>query len=178
MDADLADIYDELRRTARSLLRRERVDHTMESCDLVHVAWGRLLVGDLSETARQDPRQVLAAAVLHMRRALVDHARRRRAARRPEGRRRVDLLDAPGLFDEDPQVLVDVDRLLDRLAAGDPADRVRHGDRRANVARYALYAGLTEAEIGELLDLPKSTVGNDLRFARAWLAAHLHEVKP
>lgn len=170
---ELAAVYEELRRTARALLRRERADHTLESVELVNQAWARLLVGELADAARSDPRSVIAAAVLHMRRALVDHARRRSAGRRPDPRRRVELADAPGMAQDDPHLLLEIDRLLDALASGDPSLRVHHGARRAESARLALYAGLTEAEIAELIDVPKSTVGNDLRFTRAWLMARL-----
>ena len=45
----------------------------------------------------------------------------------------------------------------------------------AEVAHYSLYGGLTEAEISAALEIPKSTVGNDLRFVRAWLQNRLEE---
>ena len=170
---ELTKVYEELRRTARALLRRERADHTLESVELVNQAWARLLVGELSEAARSDPRSVIAAAVLHMRRALVDHARRRTAGRRPDPRRRVEWQDAPALAREDPQLLLEIERILEHLASGDPALRVHHGARRAESARLAFYGGLTEAEIAEVTGLPKSTVGNDLRFTRAWMMTRL-----
>jgi RNA polymerase sigma factor (TIGR02999 family) len=170
---EIGHVYEELRRTARALLRRERADHTLESVELVNQAWTRLLVGDLADAARNDPRSVIAAAVLHMRRALVDHARRRSAGRRPDPRRRVELGDAPGMAEDDPHLLLEIDRLLDALGSGDSDLRLHHGPRRAESARLALYAGLTEIEISELTGVPKSTVGNDLRFTRAWLIARL-----
>jgi RNA polymerase sigma factor (TIGR02999 family) len=168
---ELAAVYTELRRTARRLLRREPYDHTLESCELVNRAYERLLRGSLSDDVLTDPHAVLKLAITNMRRELIDHARRRRSAKRPDARVRVLLADAPLLVERDPHTLLEIDRLLTRLAEGD--GRMRNGARKAEVARYALYGGLTESEIAELMDMPKSTVGNDVRFARAWLSAQL-----
>ena len=174
MSSELRDVYQELRVTARRLLRNEPYDHTLESCELVNRAWERLLNGDLRDPALEDPRSVIALAVTNMRRELVDHARRRRSQKRPDARVRVDLDDAPLFADARPHTFLEVDRLLDRLERGED-ERVRFSERRATVARYALYGGLTELEISKLMDVPKSTVGRDVRFVRAWLMARLEE---
>lgn len=168
---DLKAVYRELRTVARAMLRREPYAHTLESCELVHQAWARVLHGELRELAEADPRKVVALAVTNMRRELVDHARRRRAIKRPTGRSRVDLQDAPVFSEHDPDTFLAVDALIERLAAGPP--KVSNPERKAECARYALYGGLSESEIAEVLDLPKSTVGADVRFARAWIVAHL-----
>jgi len=166
-------VYRELRTVARSLLAREPYAHTLESCELVHLAWARLLGGNLRMLAEDSPGQVIALAVTNMRRELVDHARRRRAAKRPDAKIRVDFDDAPLFCERDPDTFLEVDRLLSSLATG--SNRVRNGERRATCARYALYGGLSEAEISQALDLPKSTVGSDVRFVKAWLSARLGE---
>lgn len=170
---DLRAVYMELRRIARGLLNREPYAHTLESCELVHLAWARLLDGELRSKADDDPRQVLALAIMNMRRVLIDHARRRRAAKRPTSQIRISFEDAPLQARTDPDTFLEVDRLLEELGEGPP--RVRNGARKAEVARYALYGGLTEAEISAVLDMPKSTVGNDMRFTRAWLTKRLEE---
>jgi RNA polymerase sigma factor (TIGR02999 family) len=169
--ADLRAVYAELRRVARALLRREPYAHTLESCELVHQAWAKVLHGDLRMLAESEPKRVVALAVTNMRRELVDHARRRKAQKRPAAKMRVTLEDAPVLSEEQPDLLLAIDRLLDELEAG--GDRIRHGERKAACARYALYGGLSESEIAEALGLAKSTVGADVRFARAWLAVRL-----
>jgi RNA polymerase sigma factor (TIGR02999 family) len=170
---DLRRIYNELRTVARMLLRREPYAHTLESAELVHQAWARLLTGDLRELTESEPQQVIALAVTNMRRELCDHARRRHAAKRPNARARVELQDAPDLSHDHPETLLAIDRLIDELEAG--PEHVRNPERKAMAARYALYGGLSEAEIAEVMDLPKSTVGADVRFARAWLVARLGE---
>jgi len=168
---DLASVYAELRRSARRMLRAEPYDHTLESCELVHQAWARLLNGDLARLATDSPKDVLALAVLNMRRELVDHARKRRAAKRPDPTGRVQLEDASLMLEQDPATLIEIDRLLDSLESG--AARVRAGRRKAQVCRYAFYAGLSGGEIAVLMDLPKSSVNADIRFVRAWLTAKL-----
>lgn len=168
---DLASVYTELRRTARRMLRKEPYLHTLESCELVHQAWARLLNGDLAPLATESPKEVLALAVLNMRRELVDHARKRRAAKRPDPAGRMQLEDASLMLEQDPAGLIEIDRLLTSLASGEA--RVRAGERKAEVCRYAFYAGLSGGEIAQLLELPKSTVTADIRFVRAWLAAKL-----
>ena len=167
-------LYGELRQVARALLRQEPYAHTLESCELVHQAWARILAGGLRELAEEEPRQVIALAVTNMRRELVDHARRRKAAKRPSSGRRVELSNAPQLSEDQPELLLEVDRLLDALEAG--PERVRHPERKAEAARYALYGGLSESEISSVMGVPKSTVGSDVRFVRAWLGAHLDDV--
>lgn len=169
---DLQAVYTELRGVARRLLAREPYAHTLESCELVHQAWARVLDGSLRDKAIEQPREVLALAVTQMRRELVDHARRRRAAKRPSSRARVSLEDAPLFSERDPETFLAVDGLIDALES-DP--RIRNARRKAEIARFSLYGGLSESEIGQLLDVPKSTVGNDLRFVRAWLVARLDE---
>ena len=168
---ELAEVYVELRKTARRMLRKEPYQHTLESCELVHQAWARLLNGDLAKLATDSPKEVLALAVLNMRRELVDHARKRRAAKRPDPMGRVDLEDASLMAEHNPEALIEIDRLLDGLASGQA--RVRAGERKAEIARYAFYAGLSGGEIATLLGLPKSTVTADIRFVRAWLSAKL-----
>ena len=173
---ELRAVYEELRRSARRMLNREPYLHTLESMELVHQAWARLLAGDMRALTQNEPRQVIALAVLNMRRELVDHARRRRATKRPAPTARVDLADVSLLSDTDPHTFLEIDRLIDSLEAG--AARVRNPARTAQVARYALFAGLTEAEIAELMSVPKATVGADVRFVRAWLAAQLDQHPP
>lgn len=170
---ELTLVYAELRRIARRMLAREPYQHTLESCELVHLAWARVLNGQLASLADDRPSEVVALAVKNMRRVLLDHARRRRAQKRPTSGVRVSFDNALLQSQKDPDTLLEIDRLLKELQAG--PDRIRNAERKAEVARYALYGGLTEAEISEALSIPKSTVGNDVRFARAWLMNRLQE---
>jgi serine/threonine protein kinase len=76
----LAVLYPELRRLADDLLRHERSDHTLQPTALVHEAYIRLT--GLREMRLDSRRHFYGAAAMSMRRILVDHARRRNAAKR------------------------------------------------------------------------------------------------
>src|SRR5262249_2814851 len=156
---ELADLYEDLRSTARRLLDRERVGHSLESTELVNTAFARLLGGTLRDRTLADPASVVAAAVVHMKRELVDHARRRAAGKRPDARRRVDLPDAITLCEEDPATLLAVDAALEALRT---SPSVRHGARKAELLEHAIYVGLSESEISAATGIPKSTVNADL----------------
>jgi len=68
------DLYDELRRTARHYMRRERAGHTLQTTALVNEAYLRL-AGVRMEY--HDRTHFFAFAAQIMRRVLVDHARNR-----------------------------------------------------------------------------------------------------
>ena len=70
-------VYDELRRLAAAKLAREPAGHTLDATVLVHEAYLRLGGG-----AGSDRSEFLRAAAVAMQRVLVDHSRRKRAARR------------------------------------------------------------------------------------------------
>ena len=73
-------VYDELHRQAERFLRRESPGHTLQTTALVHEAYLRLV--DQREAHWQNRAQFFGIAAQLMRRILVDHARRHRAAKR------------------------------------------------------------------------------------------------
>src|SRR3954469_22081583 len=83
-------VYDELRRVASRLMRRERADHTLSPTAVVHEAVIRLLGESVFDKAA-DRNFLMASAARAMREVLIDHARRRAADRRGGGRRRGPL---------------------------------------------------------------------------------------
>src|SRR5512145_2568447 len=82
-------IYGELRRLAAVHMKREQAGHTLSPTALVHEAYLRML-GD-AEIPMKSRAHVFAAAARAMRQVLVDHARRRRAAKRGFGWQRITL---------------------------------------------------------------------------------------
>jgi len=70
-------VYDELRKLASAKLAGEAVGHTLDATDLVHEVYLRL-----GDAAFADRSGFLRAAAVSMQRILVDHARRKRAAKR------------------------------------------------------------------------------------------------
>lgn len=151
-------IYEELRRLAGAHLRRERQGHTLSATELVSEAFLRLAGGQ--HPAYEHRVQFFAVAARHMRRILVDHARRRVAEKRGGEERPVTLDD--GLLARDrPEELVALDEALDALAAAD--------ERKARVVELRYFGGMEIKEIAAALGVHENTVTRDLRLSEAWL---------
>ena len=160
----IALIYDELRRVASGLMRRERRDHTLSPTAVVHEAVIRLLGEGVFDQAA-DRRFLFTAAARAMREVLIDHARRRAAGRRGGGRRRVALDAVVDYLEEQGLDVVAVHEALDRLAELD--------GRQAHVMTLRYFGGMTVPEVAEALGVSVVTVERDWRLARAWLAGQL-----
>jgi RNA polymerase sigma factor (TIGR02999 family) len=159
-------VYNELRQVATRLMRRERADHTLPPTAVVHEAVIRLL-GDAVFEKAADRRYLFASAARAMREVLVDHARRRGANRRGEGRRRVPLDQVADYFEEQGLDVVAVHEALDRLTG--------LNERQGLVMTLRYFGGLTVPEVAETLDVSVVTVERDWRLARAWLRGQLRE---
>ena len=154
-------LYMELKQLAARAMRGERESHTLQTTALVNEAWLRVV-----EQHRVDPAnraQFLGIAAQMMRRVLVDHARRRMAAKSPTSDARIaideiDLPEASGDF-------LDLNRALERLAGMNA--------RQAQVVDLKFFAGLELEEIADLLDVARPTIVRDWRMARAWLLREL-----
>jgi RNA polymerase sigma factor (TIGR02999 family) len=153
-------VYDELRRLAASKLSREPAGHTLDATALVHEAY--LKLGD---AVFGDRSGFLRASAVAMQRILVDHARRKRAARRGGLGRQFSIGEADRVIVSDPDTLLDIAEALDRLEAEDPAS--------AEVARFRLFAGLSIEETAEALGLSRATAFREWAYARSWLTAAL-----
>jgi RNA polymerase sigma factor (TIGR02999 family) len=156
-------VYDELRRLAAARLAGERAGHSLDATALVHEAYLRL-----GEASFADRSGFFRAAAVAMQRILVDHARRRRAARRGGARTIALDGDAPDLG-ADPDLVLDVDAALERLAREDTSS--------AEVARHRLFAGLSIEETAEALGLSRGTAYRVWAYARSWLATALDSAR-
>ena len=157
-------IYDELRRTAGGLMRRERPGHTLQTTALVHEALLRLLDGDVLADV-PNHRYLFAAAAQAMRQVLVDHARRRRARKRDGNRVRVPLDQVLAGFDDKGLDVIALHDALERLAQEHP--------RPAQVVDLRFFGGLSVPEVAEIFEVSDTTIESDWRFARAWLRGQL-----
>ena len=156
------ELYGELRRVAAGALGRERRHHTLQPTALVHEAFLRLAG---QRAGWQNRAHFLGVAAQAMRRVLVDHARRRAAAKRPDPRARVTLsgLALPGgAVDVD---VLDLETALARLGELDP--------RAARVVELRGFAGCSAAEAAEVLGVSEATVARDWRMAQSWLRREL-----
>jgi RNA polymerase sigma factor (TIGR02999 family) len=155
-------VYEELRKLAAARMAAEAPGHSLDATALTHEAWLRL-VGDQRFEGRA---HFFAAAAEAMRRILVDSARARRAQKRGAGQARADL-DPDGLpaAEAEPDRWLDLDEALTRFAAIDPAA--------AELAKLRVFGGLSVAEAGDALGIPRATAFRTWTYARAWLTARL-----
>jgi RNA polymerase sigma factor (TIGR02999 family) len=157
-------VYSELRTLAARALRRERREHTLQPTALVHEAFVRLVPQQAKPW--QNREHFFAVCASLMRQVLVDHARRRRAAKRGAGDVRVALEDADGARAAVPDVeLLALDAVLSDLA--------RIDERRARVVEMRYFAGMAIPEIALVLGRTEWDVKKDWQLARAWLARRL-----
>ncbi len=157
-------LYEELRKLAASQMAQERPEHTLQPTALVNEAAIRLL--ETQRPAWKSRAHFFAAAAVAMRRVLVDHARARNAAKRGGGERviHLDFAEAGGAepaASRPVEEMLLVDELLTELAALD--------ERQAQIVEYKYFAGMTDEQIGVVLGLSASRVGQMFAFSRAWM---------
>ena len=156
-------VYDELRKLAASHLRRQAGPQTLQATALVNEAYIRL--AHRSGASMQHRAQFFGLAAKVMRDILVDHARRRQAAKRGGQQLRISLSQAER-FGHKPEVdLVALDDALKELAATNP--------QHSRVIELRFFGGLTIEETGEVMSLSTATVQRYWSFARAWMRREL-----
>lgn len=156
-------MYAELRALADGYLRRERRDHTLQPTAVVHEAFVRLI--DQTGVKWQDRAHFFALAATVMRNILTDYARRRAAEKRGGGNERVPLDDAVRDADGNEIDLLTLHDALAQLAQLDP--------RRHRIVELRFFGGLSMEEIADVLEVSLTTVENEWRGARAWLAVRI-----
>jgi RNA polymerase sigma-70 factor (ECF subfamily) len=157
-------VLQELRKLARSQLRNERSDHTLQPTALVNEAYIRLV----SDQARdwQSRAHFIGVSASVMRRILVDHARRRRALRRGGfSRSAADIEHCAAVSDQRAEELLTLNSALDRLEEMSPRQR--------RVVELRYFGGLSPEETAEVLNVSPITVKRDWLVAKAWLKGQL-----
>jgi RNA polymerase sigma factor (TIGR02999 family) len=157
-------VYARLRQLADSSIRRERPDHTLRATALVHEAYLKLV--DQQRVRWQDRAHFFGVAAQMMRRILVDHARRHRAAKRGGDATRVAIDEAGARASEGGVDVIALHELLERLERVEP--------RQSRVVELRFFAGLTVEETAEVLGVSPATIKSDWRIAKAWLYAELN----
>ena len=151
-------MYDELKKIASSYLSREHSQRTIRTSDLVHEAYLRLAVTDISW---QNRAHFFGIAARSMRRILVDYARKKKSGKRGGRMTRVSLTESVLVMDEDFSRLLMLDDALKRLEQVDA--------RLCRVVELRYFSGLTVQETAEALSVSTRTVENDWTLAKAWL---------
>jgi RNA polymerase sigma-70 factor (ECF subfamily) len=152
-------VYLELRRCARSYLRRERPDHTLEPTALVHEAYLKLAGQD--RVHWKNRAHFFGVAAQMMRRILVDHAREHQSAKRPSSALRVAFDDRIAALEAPDCEVLQLEEALQALSLLDP--------RQGQIVELRYFAGMSEREVAEVLSISRSTVTREWQMARAWL---------
>lgn len=162
-------VYGELHDLASHYMRHERKEHTLQPTALVHEAYLRLV--DQRGATWKNRSHFYGVAAQAMRRILVDHARRKRAAKR-EGGQRVTL-------DGEIEVASPDAKSLDLIALDDALGKLSAIDARySKVVELRFFGGLEIEEVAEALQISPATVKRDWTFAKAFLQRELDEATP
>ena len=156
-------VYEKLRRIAQNRMLGERDNHTLNTTDVVHEAYLKLIDFDRINLKNRSHFYAIASQV--MRNILVDYAKKKKAEKRGGDRNRVTLRDADASANVDLDQLLSIHQALERLSEFD--------ERRAKVVVYRFFGGLNMKEIGETLGISTRTVHRDMDIASAWLNREL-----
>ncbi|CAN5858950.1 sigma-70 family RNA polymerase sigma factor [soil metagenome] len=157
-------IYAELHRIAKSYMRRERENHTLQTSALVNEAYVRLINW---KTAKWENRaHFFGISANLMRRILVDFARKR-AKVDDTVVRHVSLEEAFTVSTEKDADLVALDEALNELATFDK--------RKAKIVELKFFGGLSVEETAEVLKISGVTVMREWQKAKAWLYRELSQ---
>lgn len=170
-------VYTDLRRLARSHMAAERSGHTLQPTAVVNEVFLKMFkpVGatdwaswQLVQVDWKSRAHFLGVAAKQMRKVLIDHARRKRAAKR--GSVRISLEDAGALAVTTEAEFDTIDELLNLLATKDPSA--------AKVVELKFFGGLTDKEAAHVMGVNVAKLRRDWEFARAWLRQKLSDPKP
>jgi RNA polymerase sigma-70 factor, ECF subfamily len=158
-------IYDELHRLAQRYMRRERLDHTLQTSALLNEAYLRLI--DQKRVSWQNRAHFFAIAAGMMRRILVDHSRMRAYAKRGGEQQKIDLDDVAVLAKSKAFDVLALDDALKSLQAID--------EQQSRIVDLRFFGGLTIEETAEVLGVSHSTVEREWSMARAWLKREMKQ---
>lgn len=157
----------ELHQIANNFMRQQPDGHTLQATVLVNDAFLKLL-GNTENVEWHDKKHFYGIAAKAMRHMLIDHERKRRAQKRGGEQVRVAIE-----LDQIPKQqrmhdVIALDSAMKRLAELDP--------RQAEVIELHYFGGCTLDETAKVLEVSRTTVKNELRFAKSWLHKELAEV--
>lgn len=163
MDEALRRMYTALHRLAGAQLRNHRSERTLSATALVNEAYLKVF-GHQGEPAWESRGHLLGVAARAMREVLVDAARRRGAAKRPQDANRIEL----------SEVAVALPAAVDSMALLECLETLEQIDpRQARIVSMRFFVGLSAEQIGSVLGISAVTVQREWRLARVWLQREL-----
>ena len=156
-------VYDELKRQARSLMKGERTNHTLQPTALVHEAFLRL--SEQSGIGWKNRHHFFGISCRLMRQILIDHARKHTAGKRGSNIIHFSIDDVQIPVEERAASIIALDDALQKLAEFD--------ERQAQVVEMRFFGGLNNQEIADALNINERTVRREWQTARLWLLREL-----
>jgi len=155
-------VYDELKKLARSHLRRELGAVPLQTTALVHEAF--LKLAGSRHPSYENRTHFYGIASRLMRQVLVDTARARSAEKRAAAQE-VSLADLPDWGPQPNRSLLAMDDALQRLEKVDPL--------KGQLIEMRYFGGMTADESAMAVSKPVHVVRRELRLAQAWLRKEL-----
>ena len=162
LDVVIPLVYDELKKLARSHLRRESKAVPLQTTSLVHEAFLKLAEGRHPSYENRAHFYGIASRV--MRQVLVDAARASAAEKRGAAKE-VAVAILPERPAPPNRKLIVVDDVLQRLEKIDPL--------KGKLIEMRYFGGMTADESSIALSMPVHQVRRELRMAQAWLRREL-----
>ncbi len=153
-------VYAELRAIARARLRRELPGQSLQTTDLVHEAYLKLI--NQNRVQWQNRGHFYAIASQAMRRILVDRARTKKRDKRGGGALHEAITgNNVATAGQSPFDFIVFDEALTHLAQID--------SRKAQIVELRFFGGQSVEETAEFLKISPITVTRDWKMAKAWL---------
>jgi RNA polymerase sigma factor (TIGR02999 family) len=152
-------VYQELRKLAAYKMSLQPPGQTLQATALVHEAYLRL-VGD--EAKRwQSRKHFFSAAAEAMRHILIDRARRRLRVRHGERVEKIGLDEIEIAAPVKEEIVLQLNDALEELSQASAEQ--------AEIVKLRFFAGFSEPEIAQILELSERTVQRQWSYAKAWL---------
>ncbi len=159
LDSILPLVYNELRKISSKYLRDEYRHHTLQTTELVHEAYIKLIGSNsLSWESRA---HFYGIAARSMRQILVDYARKRKSQKRGSGLTNITLDKAAQNFINIDENILDLNDALEKLEGIE--------ERSSKIVELRFFSGLSIDETAEILKVSPATIKRDWNFAKAWL---------
>lgn len=157
-------VYSELHRQVAGFLRRERRNHTLQTTDLIHETYLKLV--DQKHLDWKCRGHFFAIAATSMRRILIDHAKKKRRAKRGGAENDIPLEDVMIAAAESSDIdLLALNDALSRLARLDP--------QQGRIVELRYFGGLSLEDAANSIGISRATAARDWQVAKAWLHREL-----
>ena len=162
----LPQIYNELRKISSRYLHDEYRNHTLQTTELVHEAYIKLMGNQ--KLSWQNKAHFFGIAAQSMRQILVDYARKKKSLKRGEGKANISLDEAFEITEDNDDKILALDEALKRLESVE--------ERSSKIVELRYFSGLTFEETAEVLNISESTAKRDWNFAKAWLYREMRTI--